>query len=105
MAVTITWKISQEFHNNETEKWIYMVLLKAIGTETVDSKAYESTVEQCVELSMPATLIDYSTFNKQETLVNAAKAVLETSGITILENMLKDDIYKQQHPLSSIPPD
>ena len=105
MAVTITWKISKEFHNNETEKYIYGVEVEAKGTETVDSKTYESIYNRRVDLDKPDTLVAYATFNKQSTLVDAAKTKFGTEEVTIIENQIKSEISKQQNPLSSIPPD
>ena len=105
MAVTITWKIRKEFHNNETEKYIYEVELETKGTETVDSKAYESISRRRVDLDRPDTLVAYTTFNKQSTLVTAAKTKLGTETVTNIENKIKSEISEQQNPLSSIPPD
>ena len=105
MAVTITWKISKEFHNNETEKYIYVVDVETKGTETVDSKTYESVLNGRVALDRPATLVDYATFNKQSTLVDAAKTKMGTTRVADIENKIKSDISEQQNPLFSIPPD
>ena len=101
MAVTITWKISKEFHNNETEKYIYGVEVETKGTETVASKAYESISRRRVDLDRPDTLVAYATFNKQSTLVNAAKTKMGSTVVTDIENMIKGNISEQQKPLNS----
>ena len=105
MAVTITWKISKEFHNNETEKYIYGVEVETKGTETVDSKDYESISRRRVDLDRPDTLVAYATFNKQSTLVTAVKTKLGAETVTDIENKIKSEISEQQNPLFSIPPD
>ena len=56
-------------------------------------------------LEKPDTLVDYATFNKQSTLVDAVKAKLGTTEVERIENKIKEDIIIQQNPLTSRPPD
>ena len=101
MAVTITWKINVEFHSDDSEKYIYAVEVQVKGTETVSSVDYESIDNFLVELDKPDTLIAYDTFNKQSTLVNAAKTKMGSTVVTDIENMIKGNISVQQKPLNS----
>ena len=117
MAVTITWKINVEFHSDDSEKYIYAVEVQVKGTETVSSVDYESIEDYFVELEKPDTLIAYDTFNKQSTLVDAAKTKMGSTEVTAIENRIKNNISKQQKPskfevigngstaTTSVPPD
>jgi len=112
MAVTITWSILQEFHADRTERYIESVNYEVIaeeptGTTDKDGNAekYQAFHEDDLFLEKPDTLVDYTSFNKQSTLINAVKAKLGTTEVERIENMLKEDILIQQNPLASRPPD
>tara|TARA_R100001443_G_scaffold7012_2_gene16134 strand:+ start:2569 stop:2898 length:330 start_codon:yes stop_codon:yes gene_type:complete len=109
MAVTITWKINNEFHSNDSEKYIHFVEFQATGIETVgtgsDAITYETKFHGGTALDRPDTLIAYDTFNKQATLVTAIKTKIGATEVTNIENGIKLNIYRQQNPSSSIPPD
>ena len=109
MAVTLTWRITQEFHDNRTEEYISTVNWIVTGTETVgtgdDAVTFSATHNGQTSLEKPDSLIPYATFCKQATLVDAVKAKLGATEITNMENIIKADIDQQQHPLSTVPPD
>jgi len=109
MAVTLTWRIAQEFHDDRTEEYINVVSWIVTATETVgtgdDSQTFSATRYGQTSLEKPETLVPYATFCKQATLIEAVKAKLGTTEVTNLENIVKNDIDEQQHPLSSVPPD
>ncbi len=112
MAVTITWLILQEFHSDRIEKYIESVNYQVIaeeptGTTDKDGNAekYQAIYEEDLFLEKPDTLVDYATFNKQSTLVDAVKAKLGTTEVERIENKIKEDIIIQQNPLTSRPPD
>tara|TARA_Y100001973_G_scaffold82056_1_gene121169 strand:+ start:5414 stop:5752 length:339 start_codon:yes stop_codon:yes gene_type:complete len=112
MAVTITWSITQEFHGDRIERYIDTVSYQVLAEEptgTTDSEGneekYQALHEDHLALDKPDTLIDYATFNKQSTLIDAVKTKLGATEVERIENMLKEDIIIQQNPLTSRPPD
>lgn len=105
MAVTCTWTIQKERHNNRTEKYIYEIDALCTATETVGSTTYKKEKElPTILLEKPDTLIAYDTFNKQATLVNAAKTILTDAGVTVIENELTELIEVEKNPLETTPP-
>jgi len=109
MAVTLTWRISQEFHDDRAEEYISLVSWTITGTEIVgtgdDSKTFSATHNGQTSLEKPESLVPYATFCKQATLIEAVKAKLGTTEVTNLENMIKALVDDQQHPLQTVPPD
>jgi|8_EtaG_2_1085327.scaffolds.fasta_scaffold00190_19 hypothetical protein len=105
MAVTNTWTIQKERHNNRTEKFIYEIDALCTATETVGSDSYTKTKEVSkILLDKPDTLIAYDTFNKQATLVAAAKAKISDAGVTAIEAELAELIEIEKNPLETVPP-
>lgn len=105
MAVTCTWTIQKERHNNRTEKYIYEIDALCTATETVGDTTYKKEKEvPSIMLDRPDTLIAYDTFNKQATLVDAAKTKISGTDVTAIEAELTELIEVEKNPLETTPP-
>ena len=105
MAVNCTWTVQKERHNNRTEKYIYEIDVLCTAAETVDSTTYKKEKEiSKIPLEKPDTLIAYDTFNKQATLVNAAKTIITDADVKAIEAELTELIEVEKNPLETIPP-
>ena len=108
MAPTVTWSITNESHADRTEKYIEQVAYLVKVEETIgtgdDAKTHTSHHEGLVQLAKPDTLIAYSTFNKQSTLIDAVKTILGSDQVTRIENSLKESLLDITDPLDTVPP-
>ena len=104
LELTYVWTITKEIHDI-SDGFIHTLHWRCAGTNEagLSSNIFEST-----QLDRPLSLVDYSTFNKQATLVEALKKQLGEKEVSRLESILKGRLTSLSETptvASSLPPD